>query len=563
MSQTILLDLAQEQASKVYSNGDYVTSLSEQTKIEDGDVLNIKNVFIDTSSLVNNKVIIEEDIDVIFNIGKYNQNITTADKTYQNNTAEFKPDGFMYTTCTYTSSGGTSGTPSTLFEYWDSVTVNAELPPPPNQPEFGPIDLLYVYQDMITGEARHKTVHIPNEFGEQSETYSVGKIGIAIGTLQLLNSPSEIKKNGIEIVVPNHSPVDGGQTVINPVSTTATVRVEKGNYDPSALALKITNVLAANNNRKDFDGIINSPMLGTTDALGTDYLLVRGDGAEAYQYTAGLNYYTGASQVELLYDETGSQSFYWNYLHFPFYDSSTYNNISTGYFANGSTPPQNFIASQHSGCFFEALLAKSVATGLPYYFWSAKLCFDVSQKTNKSICPEIKHQENVTIGSFTGSVATVNLEIATNITSGFTGLDSAVKKGDANIYKEPTVPLESTSALTNAIYAGTDLPTLQLAASHFLLEINSNFVNNFINSTTTKATISCIVSKYYGYEGFTSAGSEGSISYQHRGLPVYIQSLRTRFLNPDLTLGTVGNKNHVYVEIFKPPKQVPQIENKK
>jgi hypothetical protein len=123
------------------------------------------------------------------------------------------------------------------------------------------------------------------------------------------------------------------------------------------------------------------------------------------------------------------------------------------------------------------------------------------------------------------------------------------------------VPFDSTITETNAILAEKSFQSIVLGSSHFLVELNSTFVNNFVNETAIRGNIQGIVSRYYGYDQYTSSEGQGAITYIHKGDPVYIKSIGCRILNPDLTLASLGKRNHIYLQVIKPDNP-PQKDDK-
>ena len=536
MSKTIVLDLSQEEAININNNGDYETVIAKQVKLEQGDELTIKNAFIDTTSVSQNKIVIDRDIDLSFNIAKYSTNFKIADKTYLTGDAEFKPDGRPYMLCNYFSSGpDPSGQPSTLYEYIEELQWGIDRP----TEQWGEGEWVISYLDMDTGSTVHKSFNIPS-FPTNVPTYAVKNLKIPIRKGTFVNLTQNGYKN-IKFLQVIYGAVPAQLEIAHPIIEVLTVPISKGIYEPNSLALTITTALSNNNADKEFTSVIDSKFLDVTTNLSAQSLLLRGDLLEGYTYSAN-NYYIGASQVELLFnDET--QSFYWNYLHFPYYDSASGSIISVGYLADGSGT--NFIATVNSGVFFTGITAFEAGTTTLFDFWAGKLGFNVS-----SLEVDTGHQSNVVIGaqSFT-SAPTFSVEVGKSVTGGYAGLDTVVKKG-ASVYIEPAVPFDSSITLTEPIYAPVSISDIGLSSSHLLLELTGSFMNDFRNSEITKTTISSIISRYYGYENFTSAEG-GGIVYVHRGEPVYIKKLGVRILEPDLTLSKVGPKNHIYVEVVK------------
>jgi hypothetical protein len=543
MSKTIILDCPQSKAIQVNNNGDYKVVINDvNTKLTNGSTLSVKNAFIDTTSVQQDKIVIDEDIDLVFNIGKYAKNYTITDKTYFTADAASKPDGKNYLLCNYFSTGAGTGGVSDLYQYIEKLNFaidNAGLQ------QWGGTHWTFEYLDMSTGAKLNKSFPIP-EFVPNSQvfTYSIKdlKIGIVKGSLQSLTKKGT--KN-TKFVDATFGDVPATRQMVSAIIEPLTIPLDAGVYDPAQLALTITTALSNNNADKEFTTLIDSKFLGLTDNLVADYVLVNDDASQAYDYKiSGKNLYIGASQVELLFNPESSQ-FYWNFLHFPYYDSSTGTNISVGYLADSSGT--NFVAGVNCGVFFSHLGAfKRGSTTETFDFWTAKLGFDI---TSDGLCPNINKLTNKNItGIGDCEVATVDLTIGKNITNGFAGLDTVVKKG-TTVYEEPAIPFDSTiGELTDPIYANTSISTLGLASSHLLLEVTANFQNDLRTSENKKTNIASIISRYYGYENFTSDEGE-TIVFEHQGEDVFIKDIGIRILNPDFTLANVGDKNHIYLQI--------------
>ena len=105
MSEVTILDLSQQSSSKVNSNGDWETTLSKEIKLNENDELSIKNVFVDTVSVNDEKINIQNDLTVTMEVGLYNVNWSTTDKSYNIGTATYQPDGTPYVVMKYTTSG--------------------------------------------------------------------------------------------------------------------------------------------------------------------------------------------------------------------------------------------------------------------------------------------------------------------------------------------------------------------------------------------------------------------------------------------------------------------------
>jgi hypothetical protein len=541
MSKTIILDCPQDKAYKVNNNGDYKIIIKDtNTKLINGSTLSVKNAFIDTTSVQQDKILIEEDIDLVFNIGKYGINYEIADKTYFEADAASKPDGRPYTLCSYFSTGpDPGGGVSNLYQYIESLTWELDGVGFP----WGGTTWTFSYLDMATGQKLYKSFDVPQFFaGGQTFTKKDLKIGIVKGSLV---SVTKKGTKSTKFVGAEFGDVPASKIMVSPIIETLTVPVDKGLYDPAELALDISTKLSNNNADREFTTVVDSKFLSTTNDQVADYLFVNNTASQSYDYkVSGVNYYIGASQVELLYNESSSQ-FYWNFLHFPYYDSAGGTTISAGYLADGAGT--NFVVSTNCGVFFPHLGAfLRGSTTEVYDFWAAKLGFDIT--SDAGICPTVRTLQGKTItGIGDCEVKVFDLEVTKNITAGYAGLDTAVKKG-TNVYKMPAVPFDSTINLTEPIYSNTSITNLGLSSSHLLLEVTANFRNDLRTTTTKVSNIASIISRYYGFENFTS-DEGGSIVYQHQGEDVFLKDINIRILNPDFTLSNVGEKNHIYLQI--------------
>ncbi len=228
-------------------------------------------------------------------------------------------------------------------------------------------------------------------------------------------------------------------------------------------------------------------------------------------------------------------------------DLASGENISIHYFASGS---DLLSTTTNSGCYIHCLTATN-ANGEFVDFWKGKLGFEVGD-----LVPPVTdvNKNYASISPDAIIMPTLDFTVGKNLVTGFGGLDTVVKKGGS--WFEPPVtaslPIDSTINDTLGILANEAFERIILGSSHFLLELNSTFVNNFVSESVIKSNIQAIISRYYGYDQYTSSEGQGSITYIHKGDPVYIKNMSCRILNPDLTLASLGNKNHIYLQLIKP-----------
>lgn len=119
---------------------------------------------------------------------------------------------------------------------------------------------------------------------------------------------------------------------------------------------------------------------------------------------------------------------------------------------------------------------------------------------------------------------------------------------------------ELTTDITNPIMA-TKLPTNVLDCGHYLISIEGSY-NTQLNNSQDTYQIKAICSKYYLNNDFVSGGFETSINYEHIGLPVILSKYRVKILNPsNKQPADLGINNVVYLQIIKKPEQILNIQN--
>ena len=271
--------------------------------------------------------------------------------------------------------------------------------------------------------------------------------------------------------------------------------------------------------------------------------------------------YLGTNQVELSLD-MNENKLKWETLHFPIYGNPSTPGAndaipSVAYNATGSlpaAPDQEFIvnnglATRYSGVAFTALS--------PPEFWSVNLGFSdcyIKPVYNANARYPTKDDPEGVNNSFS-----IDVQDGVQITGGFPSIDIGVLK-NADTFSTPiyadgsTDNIISTSAV-QSVY-GTKVWNVALAdEGYFIVRISNNFNQNLIGGAlSTDTTTQSIVNRYYSLNSFTSDTGAGSITYQHRGSPEMISSLKVEILNPDGSFvpdTILQNKNTVFLEITR------------
>ena len=154
------------------------------------------------------------------------------------------------------------------------------------------------------------------------------------------------------------------------------------------------------------------------------------------------------------------------------------------------------------------------------------------------------------------------------MTNGFIGVSSIFDKGQ---HFQRQIDLDDTAATGEAkshfVGIGTDSVEISAGASvldtddetttfgYFLVEVQGNFINNYLNQEGNFKHIVSIVSRYYSKQNYTSSTSADSIIYTHKGDPVMLNSFNCRILNSQKKVAqNIGEDNTVILELVKADK---------
>ena len=126
-----------------------------------------------------------------------------------------------------------------------------------------------------------------------------------------------------------------------------------------------------------------------------------------------------------------------------------------------------------------------------------------------------------------------------------------IQKTDT-FYEIPTSVFNNTSEDQFQIVASNSIDNTELDSGYFLIEINSNFNNEYTDELNTYKKISAIVSRYYSQGSYTSADISASIPYIHKGQTVSLNNFNVRILDKNKNLvDNIGDDNCVFLELIK------------
>jgi len=604
MSSSTIIKLRQKDASFVEQNGSFKTTLNNPLTVNQGDVIQFKNCFLDTSTDI---IKIDSPIDIKIEGVRYITN------TKEDNIAgrfEGVAGGvkFYEPQAAYTGAGNGDGK-----KYFESITTTAAAGDEfalnfryrlaPNAIRMKATDFKFEYID-LAGNTQHLSYHEPFSVrGQRVVNFNKKHAdkGIAVrGTSVKIIQPtkSDCRHNGIDfdsIVVEYKTvaPVDG-ETYLVPKLRTFTLTLPEGLYAPGELAQILTDKMS----RADSNGSIgaspqignanalfpvNSAFLGTIgqiandDALNTTntkfvaedgttimgYNVGGGGAAQALDVPNGDDAFVGASETILEFDEDT------NKMRFKSLHTSIFVN-QTGAGAgdsNGQAGAQfigttGVTALQYSGFVIQNLEPKD--------FWfdqlgvSAEIIPTFHDETAKLTLTQAGNPMGA--GLATGTVVNVKscseTKEGVTTTGCFEGLTMSLDT--SKNFMQPRTAGEVATDVTSSLFFNKIFNTGFAQDGFFLISVNgisqdmrgsveTNFAGNTPNQDSR--SIQAIVGSYYSNGNFTQAGAESSITYEHKSeVPLVLSEIETRILLPDMTkpgLSELGDRNSVFIEVIR------------
>ena len=631
--------------------GDWITNIQEKVLIEEGDSIICRNAFIDSRATTSNKIIIQEEQECKITFCRYLRNYRGAVNTYASGppatanvdtaTSQIIPinplqnvyvaqnDNLDYVQCTQQT------LPNTSYKFIGSITYSCIDIFEPS----GGVNLCAQYFNE-SGVVISTKINIPRTFNGLGPfkapcaiTYDASKNGADAppGNDGRAIAIFFIQGDDFDPIIPDTTdgPLDGltrnrgviapgapnalSRTVIHLVNGTGSVvpadnffaiqnsmefTVPVANYDPDELCevinRQLTSVSPGSTDITNLSGDNQFlDQIGGGQNTSNNFFVRIQDGSVQNPYgcqinnTAGFTQFVGANEVVLSYDDA-TQKFFWEFIHFPIYDSTNGPSVALlsvrTDFTVDASPQRSFIANKNSGVIFTNF--ESNPKGQPKVdssFFQDILGLDTALTnadgtTNTNcILATISHKQNSTAtGNYTVNGSPSGVPIFDRVpkdgvetTGEFIGIDQGVDKtqGHDSSYKpltltannqgspqfstsDKTIPIEAVSSVLGSIQ--------KIDFGYFLVEVKAQFENDFRTPNDKKANIVAIVSRYYELNSFTSSDQGNSLVYTHKGQPLLLSSFHCRILDSEKQLSAnIGKDNTVFLEIVKAPAKKP------
>ncbi len=541
---SIVVECRNKTSDNVIQNGDWTTSLNENILVQAGDQIIVKDSFIDTQQSSSSKILLEDDTTVYMDVGYY---IINDDQSHFTvfagvdpvpaSTRNLKP---LVLCLNVTGLDADDGLVSTFtLETIDKTSKSI------------PSNIKFTWTNDVPALPQEVTVFIPEL--TSTDKYSVreviGNIVKRAGGVTGIN----LTESNLKISSITYQSVTN-KTLQLPFIQSIGIDLEKGNYDPDELMELMNRKINANNlvsadYQTDSGRILQTakqikdrfdPQTFSISDPTTPTILFQIKAMENTSDPSIPDIYLGSSICEFSYSQE-TKDFEINRLHTPYYDGG---NITIQYINIGGKYTS---VNKIGGNFINSLYAKN-SKGEPVDFWSLQLGF------GQDILTDFTFVDNTDLTDVLVPSSN-DLIDGVGITGQSSTLDGVVSKQTPLL----VTPVSSSSIpadLTIGLKGTDDNPTNQQDKfGYYLVEVGSQFKNEFLTPENNFRSIQQIVNRYYELNSYTSA-ENGQIIYEHTGEDMLLQSFKCRILTSDKQVPTnIGDDNTLHIEIVKGSKQ--------
>lgn len=541
---SVVVECRNKTSDNVIQNGDWTTSLNENILVQAGDQIIVKDSFIDTQQSSSSKILLEDDTTVYMDVGYYIINddqshftIFAGSDPVPASTRNLKPLVLCLNVTGLDADDGlvTVFTLETIDKTSKSIAGN----------------ITFTWSNDVPALPQEVTVFIPEL--TSTDKYSVreviGNIVKRTGGVTGIN----LTESNLKISSITYQSVSNKSLQL-PFIQSIGIDLEKGNYDPDELMELMNRKINANNlvssdyqtdsgrilqTAKQLQDRFDPQQFSISDPTTPEILFQ----IKAMQNTSDPtipDIYLGSSICEFSYSQE-TKDFEINRLHTPYYDGG---NITIQYINIGGKYTS---VNKIGGNFINSLYAKN-SKGEPVDFWSLQLGF------GQDILTDFTFVDNTALTDVLVPSSN-DLIDGVGITGQSSTLDGVVSK-QTPLVVTPVTSSSIPADLTIGLKGTDDNPTNQQDKfGYYLVEVGSQFKNEFLTPENNFRSIQQIVNRYYELNSYTSA-ENGQIIYEHTGEDMLLQSFKCRILTSDKQVPTnIGNDNTLHIEIVKGSKQ--------
>ena len=578
--QSTIIELSQYTSSNVIQNGEWTNNLCKPVTVNDGDYIMVKQGMIDTTLISQSSILIENDVQWTLKFCYYIIDHGIGQVYNNDNNILNTPSGLPFVLVEDTSKNPQYTGTAISTPIVDSITVNIPA---------GTYDRQYL-ATYITRQFQSLGVYKNNLYGGELQydiNFTNGSVypkydanGNFTGFTPPQNGP-DIRR----VATPFQRPLFV-QTIDRPTppqgfryQMSYLDSYNVGQFNPCYYAMLCGNTLQPytfNNN-----GFVN----------------IGGELLNGYYNGVMI----GSSQIALVYNDENNGLYSFQYLHNPITSSTSANGTQSevvGLFAkqvNGDPTnwPRDYIKFLNS---FSGILIVDTFTNLssdpssdPFFKQLGLSYYDLvpqglpttgisnmfKKPAGNIISPGFNF--NLDYDEFL-RVTTRNYNPISAVISPNTITSTGTKKYDLNAYQYiyPLLLTNTTSTDTETSYYFTDSPSTNsvifsnvstsnnISAGHFLIEIQG-YSNEYINEDKQLSIKAIIASFYLSPDSFCVSMGPDSLIYQHRGLPMTLNNLKIRILNPitkDID-PNLGARSTIYLSVTKEKPEPPITDKSK
>lgn len=574
-------------------NGTWTTTLKQPLEIMEGDELVLNKAIIDSRASSSGNIVLEQDLTIKFDFYYYLVNAYVGDNYFNANggiawaptdvnyrpfvlqvpnTAALSHQDLYNITCQCNSTGrqGRQG---------DQIAFTLQYTDLNNHQHTVSNNLTYIDNTdrlWLWSEGDNQPIRcLTGTFRIVFDTNTNGSISVF-----------NIDKSTIQIDL---SPPSSTNAVYTPYTATQSITIDAGTYSPGDLAERIT---------AEADAISTTTELQKTDPTGGNMFLQSTesdfyktastglfaknsvwvdayDGAKAFKLlpkdatSSGVpanGIFFGTDNLSLEYDE-GLQKFKFSYLNMSVY----HNNKQSIQFSSTSSSTM-VLQNKYGGIILKSITSTYAdGTTKPLFFGTGgeigfrsnliPAGYDITNSTATGVSAKF-----MVFKDPTDPTKIEDLRDGINMTGALSGLTSAVNKnaGGSDFKQLPdfsSAPMNSPIAAPqqNEIYAQGNFNVSNVAFGYYLIAVEG--IPTSINSgVDLKQNIVGIVSRYYENDNYTNGSDSDAIVYKHIGMPMTIQGLKVRILQPDYTPATnLGADNTIFLTLNRSASNIPAL----
>lgn len=534
---SIILELSTYTADKIDGNSVWTSSFRHPFMIEDGDIVQLKNCFLDSQKSVNSQIILNEDKTITFTFGYYDISWNDTDKIKTN--LSKVPDPTFKPHVAYQERKGAAPDVGMISRlYWeldanptsyDNKVATFEYEDKDGQPSTWDFTL-------------KDSEKVASGTGQPGEYYFPVPIDLTARNVKkstlVLTNPTTF----FQCTFQRATYIDEPGSDLSLMTGNRQITIPKGSYSYEGIAKSITDALDMRN--QTFGGALidsGNELIRRTDQDAAYYIgFYETDvalDANENSYYYGVNkddtldqipYWYGSSQNAIEF--TDRNVFAITYIHTPLVDQGGNQEVRQIEYPTGGGG-KIYMVNKDSGIFLLDLQPKS--------FFTDVLGFD---PTNIIV--------NTTRDT-KGRVLVSSAEIEAKTTSNYVALGTIVTNGRrvGNTKSETQAP-NTNMLLGNELYQNFE------GSGFYLLEI-TGLKQDYYYKENMNIHINGIVSEQYNASSRIVGFSDSAIMYQHHGAPMILNSLNVRILDPQTKQPSedLGINNTIILELVKASKK--------